>query len=98
MTLTTETKFNIGDTAYFLDVNHDITKGVVTKIENKIIVHKDWYTEQKSTFILTEYILKIADIQDSARIPEEKLFNNPEDIVAVLNEQIKNRTFDEPFN
>lgn len=94
MILTTETRFNIGDTGYFLDENHDITKGIVKAIECTFNIYKDWYEDLQKSCIRTKYILRVEDVQDSQYIFEDKLFKDPNEIIAVLNDQIERGDFD----
>lgn len=93
MTLTTETRFNIGDTAYFLDEEHDITKGIVREINCTFDIYKDWYDDLQKSCIRIKYILRVEDVQDSKYIFEDHLFKDPNEIIAVLNDQIENGDF-----
>jgi hypothetical protein len=93
MTLTAETRFNIGDPAYFLDENHEITKGIVREIECKFDIYKNWYEDSQKSCIRIKYALRIEDIQDSQYIFEDHLFKDPNEIIAVLNDQIERGDF-----
>lgn len=94
MTLTIETRFNIGDTGYFLDGNHDITKGVVKEIKCTYDVYKHWYEDSRKSYTKIKYLLRVADIEDSSYILEDHLFKDPNEIIAVLNDQIEQKSFD----
>lgn len=89
MTLTTETKFNIGDTVYFIDVmDGRIGKGAVTKINVKTVCYRDKYTDELKDYIDIEYDL-YSDYPDVQHFNEERLFSTPEEIMAGFQQQIK---------
>lgn len=89
MILTIETRFDVGDTAYFLDINHDITKGVVREVKVEHDVYKSVYDDLQRSFTGIKYVLRVNGLQDSETVFEEHLFKDPNEIVAVLNDQIE---------
>lgn len=94
MTLTVNTEFNIGDTGYFLNEDHEITKGIVREVKCTFDTYKSWYDDLEKSCTRIEYILRIEDIQDSTVITEDHLFKNPHEIIAVLNDQIEQEDFE----
>ena len=89
MTLTTETRYNIGDTVYFIDVmDGRIGKGIITKINVKTVCYKDKYTDELKDYIDIEYDL-YSNYPDVQHFNEERLFNSPEEIMAEFQQQIK---------
>lgn len=89
MTLTTETKYNIGDTAYFIDVmDGRIGKGVITKINVKTVRYRDKYTDALKDYVDVEYEL-YSNYPDVQHFNEERLFSSPEEIMAGFQQQIK---------
>ena len=89
MILTTETKYNIGDTAYFIDVmDGRIGKGVITKINVKTVRYRDKYSDEIKDYIDIEYDL-YSNYPDVQHFNEERLFNSPEEIMAGFQQQIK---------
>lgn len=89
MTLTTETKYNIGDTAYFIDVmDGRIGKGVITKINVKTVCYRDKYTDELKDYVDIEYDL-YSNYPDVQHFNEERLFSSPEEIMARFQQQIK---------
>ena len=90
MTLTTETKFNIGDPVYFIDVIEGrIGKGVITKINVKIVRYRDKYTDALKDYVDIEYDL-YSNYPDVQHFNEERLFSSPEEIMAGFQQQIRN--------
>lgn len=94
MKFTVDTRFNIGDTGYFLDDNHDITKGIVREIECIFDVYKNWYEDPQKSCTRIKYILRVEGIKDSECIFEDHLFKDPNEIIAVLNDQIERGDFE----
>lgn len=94
MTLKVETRFNIGDLGYYLDDDHTIRKGIVREVKCTHDVYKSWYDDLQKSCTRIEYILRIEDIQDSKSIFEDHLFKDPNEIVAILNDQIEKGEFD----
>ena len=89
MTLTTETKFNIGDPVYFIDVIEGrIGKGIITKINVKTVCYKDKYTDELKNYVDIEYDL-YSNYPDVQHFNEGRLFSSPEEIVAGFQQQIK---------
>jgi hypothetical protein len=89
MTLTTETKFNIGDPVYFIDVIEGrIGKGVITKVNVKIVRYRDKYTDELKDYVDIEYDL-YSNYPDVQHFNEERLFSSPEEIMAGFQQQIK---------
>ena len=93
MTLNTKTRFDIGETVYFLNFNHEINKGTVTRISSETIVYKDTYTGAKSCYTSVRYDVHTDDYV-SDNYSEDNLYSTPEEIVSMLNDQIERGDFD----
>lgn len=93
MTLTTETRFNIGDTGYFLNNDHEITKGVIEKIDTRFIVYTNSYTDLRDKFVNVEYTLTVGGLE-SYECSEDNLYSTPDEILAMFNDQLEKREFD----
>ena len=93
MTLNILTKYNIGDTAYFIDVmDGRIGKGVITKINIKTVHYRDKYTDTLKEYVDIEYEL-YSDYPDVQHFNEERLFNSPEEIIDNLRNQVKQNDY-----
>ena len=93
MTLTTETKYNIGDPVYFIDVmDGRIAKGVITKINIKTVCYKDKYTDELKDYVDIEYDL-YSNYPEFQHFNEERLFSSPEEIMAGFQQQIKDSDY-----
>ena len=94
MTLTAETRFNIGDTVYFLNFNHEITKGIVTRIDSNVVVYKDTYTGAISQYTTIRYdVVTNTEYTDEPHT-EDTLYSSPDEILAMFNDQIEQGDFD----
>lgn len=94
MTLTSNTRFNLGDPVYFLNVNHEITKGFVTRIDCNTIVYKDSYTGEQKSYNVIKYDVVTNGEYTSDIYVEECLYSTPEEIIAMFNDQIEQGNFD----
>lgn len=92
MILTVETRFNIGDPVYFLNVNHEITRGVVTKIDSDTVVYRDSYTGVQKQCVLTKYDVTYSTGCSDGYL-EESLYSTPDEILAMFNDQIEQGDF-----
>ena len=93
MTLKTETRFNIGDPVYFLNTGHEITKGTVIRIDARVIAYNSSYTGKQEDFARVEYEVSTTRFYNET-YSEEDLYSTPDEIVAVLNDQIERQDFD----
>lgn len=94
MTLTAETRFNIGDPVYFLNFNHEITKGFVTRIDSNVVVYKDNYTGAVSQYTTIRYdVVTNTEYIDESHT-EDTLYGSPDEILAMFNDQIEQGDFD----
>lgn len=94
MTVNIDTRFNISDTGYFLDNNHEITKDIVREINVSHDTYIGWYDDLQKTCTRIKYILRVDGVQNSESIFEDRLFKDPNEIVAVLNDQIERGDFE----
>ena len=92
MNLTIETKHNIGDPVYFINEDGEISRGFVTKIDIKATVYESTYTGKHEDYKYAEYHVSCSQPGDHVYC-EEKLFSNPHEIIAVLNDQIEREEY-----
>ena len=92
MDLKIVTRHNIGDSVYFLNEDGEIATGLVTKIDIKATVYESTYTGKQDDYWYTEYHVSCSQPGDHVYC-EEKLFSNPHEILAVLNDQIEKGDF-----
>ena len=93
MEITVNTRYDIGDTVYFLNETHDITKGCVNRIITTTRIYKDSYTGQQKDFAVTEYDVSTTRLDDH-QYTEDELYSTPDEIVAMFNDQIEHGEFD----
>lgn len=94
MTLTAETRFNIGDTVYFLNFNHEITKGIVTRIDSNVVVYRDTYTNAMTEYTTVRYDVVTSGEYTDESHTEDTLYSSPDEILAMFNDQIEQGDFD----
>lgn len=92
MTLSTKTRFNIGETVYFLNFNHEINKGTVMRIDSETVVYKDKYTGVESCYTTVRYDVHSGECCED-RYTEDDLYSTPDEIVAMFNDQIEQGDF-----
>lgn len=83
----------MGDTVYFLNFNHEIVKGTVSKIDATTVVYKDSYTGEQKSYSNIQYCIH-TNYPDNQRCDENNLYSTPEEIVAMFNDQIEQGDFD----
>ena len=89
MTLTTKTKYNIGDVVCFIDVmDGRIGKGIIIKINVNTVRYRDKYTDEIKDYVDIEYDL-YSNYPEVQHFNEERLFSSPEEIMAGFQQQIK---------
>ena len=95
MTLTTKTRFNIGETVYFLNFDHKICVGTVKRIDSDTVVYTDKYTGKQSCYTTVRYDVHIDGKEDYTddSYAEENLYSTPDEIVAMFNDQIQQGDF-----
>lgn len=94
MTLTAETRFNVGDTVYFLNFNHEITKGIVTRIDSNAVVYRDTYTDAMTEYTIVRYDVITSGEYTNESHTEDTLYGSPDEILAMFNDQIEQGDFD----
>lgn len=92
MTLKTETRFNIGEPVYFLNVNHEICKGIVSRIDSDTVVYSNTYTKENKTYTTIRYDIHTDDYNTDS-YTEDTLYSTPDEIVAMFNDQIQQGDF-----
>ena len=93
MKLAAETRFDIGDTAFFLNINHEITAGIITRINCESIVYRDKLTGEHRTYTVIRYDLSTdSELVDNSQI-EEDLYSTPDEILAMFNDQVQQGNF-----
>lgn len=88
MTLSVDTRHQLGGIAYFLNANHEITKGVIKRIDSHIIAYKDNYTEVLKTYEIVKYDISVAD-DYIVTVDEDNLYSTPDEILAMFNDQVQ---------
>ena len=91
MTLNSESRFEIGQTVYFLNFNHEINVGTVSRISSETVVYKNSYTGEKSVYTTIRYDVHTGDVTDN--YSEDNLYSTPDEIVAMFNDQIEKGDF-----
>lgn len=95
MTLTAKTRFNIGDTAYFLNAGQliAIVKCVITKIECKIVNYKSPTTGKCDNYISINYHVNTGNSND-IECNENELYTSPHEILSTVSDQVEQGDFD----